>query len=75
MAENLSKDFENYLRKHIDVEAFRQHKLEHFNCLKTHCYPCTEELEIRETPFNLRRASLCARTCSKTLDNLESVKL
>ncbi|TNV82564.1 hypothetical protein FGO68_gene3203 [Halteria grandinella] len=70
----LLSTFKSYYRQHFNLQAFRQHKLEHFQCLTTHCYPATKEMWIREAPFNLQRASLCARDCGKNVEQIESVQ-
>ena len=52
--------------------AYRQHKLEQFECLKVHCYPVTEAVFVREAPFNMVRAQMCAKECNKTMTEIEA---
>ena len=62
--------FSEALREKIDYMALRQRKLESFQCLRLHCYPVTEDMVMRESAFNLKRANLCAKECLKPMDSL-----
>jgi len=51
-------DFEAVRRETMDVRDYKKHKLELFECLRTHCYPLAPYM--RKTPFNEVRAHLCS---------------
>jgi hypothetical protein len=57
----------------MDVMALRQRKLEQYECLIVHCYPVTGEMVMRSAPFNLKRAALCAKECSKHMHAIMAV--
>jgi len=60
-------------RELLDIPSLRERKLEQYECLTVHCYPVTEEMMMRSAPFNLKRAALCARHCSKTMTAIMAV--
>lgn len=78
--------FRTLYRGTFDHQAFRKHKvglsitltvsiqLEHYNCLTVHCYPLTESMWMRDAPFNMKRAELCARDCSKNMEEVQSMQ-
>jgi hypothetical protein len=73
--DEILSEFQRYYRNSFDYKTFQKHKAEYLLCLKTHCYPQTPDMYLRDVQFNLVRADFCAADCSRTMNAIKSQQM